>query len=105
MPGKPVTARTHVWLDATMNLAVSLEVVLAYKTFVAMITAKLSVAKVGLDVRLDVFFAPKFLPATVVHAHPFLVNQVRTADEGCNLIRGDASVFDRCIDLEIELWY
>lgn len=94
MTGKCVAAQAWVWLGPGMDFGVSFEIVTSHKTLAAVVASKLSIAEVGLDMRLDVFFPAEFLVAVVIFAHPFVVNGVWPFDELGNVIQGDICLFD-----------
>ena len=82
MPGEAVAARARVGLDAAVDLGVALEVVLTHETLAAVVAAILSVAKMGLDMRLDILLAAEFLIAFRVETSPLAVQGIRAVDEG-----------------------
>ena len=59
----------------------SFQIVTSHKTLAAVITSKLSIAEMGLNVRLDVFFPSELLVAVFIFADPFIVNSIGTFDE------------------------
>lgn len=66
----------------------------AHKTLVAVVTPELSITQVGLDMRLDVFFASKFLITTFVFADPFIIDRIWTFDELGYIVQGDICLLD-----------
>jgi len=72
-PGEAVAAFARVRLDSCVNLLVPFQVVLPYKTLIAVHAEKLSVAQVSLNMGLDVLLPTEPLSAFWVHAYPFLI--------------------------------
>lgn len=101
VPGQRIVARkriaTETWvrLGARVNLGVAFEVVAAHETLVAMVTSELSIAEMGLHVRLDVLLSSKFLVAVLVLADPFVVGQIGAFDELCDVVQRDVGLLYR----------
>ena len=94
MSGEAVSTLAWVWLDTAMNLGMALQVVLADETFLAMRTLELSVSKMGLYVRFDVFLTAESLVTFWVKTNPLSIRWVRSLNECCNVVNGDPSVCD-----------
>ena len=77
-----------------MDLGVAFEVVASNKALVAVVTAELTIAKMCLDVRLDVLFSAKFLVAVLELADPFVVTWVWSFDELSDVVESDVGLFD-----------
>lgn len=100
VPGEAVPALAWIWLYSTVDLGMSLQVVLSNKALFAMRTLELSVAKMGLYMRLDVLLSSKTLLTVWVQAKPFAVCWVRPLDEGSDIIYGDSCVGDGFLNID-----
>jgi hypothetical protein len=81
MSGKLTAACALVWLAASVDLGVPLEIVLTDEAIETDRTLKLAIVEMGLDVRLDVFFAAELLVA-VFKSAGVLVAGIRTSHVG-----------------------
>lgn len=100
MSGKAVAAKAWIWFDTTVNLCMSLQVVLAYKTLLAVRALELTIAEMGLDMRLDIFFATKALVAVLVETKPFAITWIRTGDEVGDVIDGNTRFSDGLLKID-----
>lgn len=81
-----------MWFLSSVNLGMTLQVMLPNEALIAVIAAPLPISKVSLHVRSNVFFAPKKLVASVVSAH-VLVVIVWTYNVHRNLVLSDSGLF------------
>ena len=95
VPGEGIAACTGVWLAARVDLGVAFEVVASNKALVAVVAAELTIAKMCLDMRLDVFFAAELFVAVFVFADPFVVAWVWSFNELSDVVESDIGFFDR----------
>ena len=86
MTREGISAQARIRLGARVDLGMSFQIVTSYKAFVTVVTSKLSITKVSLDVGFDVFFSSEFLVATYILANPFVVKRIRAFDELGNVI-------------------
>lgn len=102
---KRVAAETGIWLRASMDLCVALEVMATNKTLLAMIASELTIAQMCLDVGLDVLLPAKFFAAIFVGAHILAIDWAWSFDELCNVIDRNVGVLDRSFDagLKVEI--
>ncbi len=86
MTRERISAQARIWLGARVDFGMSFQIVTSYKALVTVVTSKLSITKVSLDVGFDVFFSSEFLVAPYILADPFVVKRIRTFDELGNVI-------------------
>jgi hypothetical protein len=86
MSSKAIAALTRVRLNAGMDLGVSLEVVLADKTFLTVRTLVLAVIEMCLHMRLDVLLPPESFTAVLEVASPSAVLKIRAFDVLSNVV-------------------
>lgn len=98
---KFVAAVARIWLDACVNLGVSLEIVLTNKALPAGWALILAVVQMGLNVGLDVFFATKLFSTVVKQTSPLAIRRLWSLDELSNLFASDACVGSRFLDIDI----
>lgn len=103
---KTCTTGALVGFVSRVDFCMSFQIVLTNKALSAAIALELSVAKMCLDMRTDVFSPPEHLATILVHTCPFVGNGILFADVSLNFLWGDASVLKTCINLEIieECW-
>ena len=87
LSGKAVAARALVRLVATVNLCVTLEVMLSNEALAAVIALELAIAKMGLDVGTDVLLAPELLVASIKQTGPLAIAVILGADETLDILR------------------
>jgi hypothetical protein len=73
-----------------MYLGMAFEIVLSNEAFLACWTLELPIVKMGLDMRLDVLLAAKFLVAVLKGTYPLIVSWIRTLDVLLNVVECDA---------------
>ncbi|KAI6751422.1 hypothetical protein HG531_006118 [Fusarium graminearum] len=81
-----VAAFTGIRLDSSVDLGMSLKIVLPDEALLACGTLVLTVVEVSLNVRLDVLLAAELLTTVLVCACPFAVACIGAADELSDLI-------------------
>ena len=81
-----VTARTWIWLRASVDLGMSFQVVAADEPLVAVAALELAVIKVSLYVGFDVLLPPETLVTVIELADPFAVIGVRPFDVLSNIV-------------------
>jgi len=84
-----------------VDLCVALQVMLANKALAASIALVLTIAKMGLNVRSDVFSSSEDLAATMVEAGPLASCGVLLADVTRNFFRCDASELEARVNLKV----
>ena len=77
-----------------MDFGVPFEIVTSHKTLAAVVASKLSIAQMGLDMRLNVLFSAELLVAVIIFADPFVVSAIRGLDELRDVIQSDVCRFD-----------
>jgi len=87
LSGKAVAARALVRLVATVNLCVTLEVMLSNKALAAVVALELAIAKMGLDVGTDVLLAAELLVAFIKQTGPLAIAVILGADETLDILR------------------
>ena len=100
MASKAVATFAGVRLDTSVDLGVSLKVVLTDKALLTRGALVLTVVEVSLDVRLDVLLAAELLSTVLVCACPLAVTCVRAADELSDLILSDTSLCLGLLDVD-----
>jgi hypothetical protein len=92
MAGKAISAKTGIRLNSTMNFCMSFEIMLPDEALLAVRTLILAIAKMGLNMRFDVFFTSESLLAIWKQTGPFLITIIRALDVTSNIINGDAGI-------------
>jgi hypothetical protein len=87
LSSKAVAARALVGLVATVNLCVTLEVMLSNEALAAVIALELAIAEVGLDVGTDVLLAAELLVASIKQTGPLAIAVILGADETLDILR------------------
>lgn len=100
MSCEAVATFAWIWFDATVDFGMSLEIVLADETFLAMKTLKLAISEVRLHVGLDIFFAPETFVALRVETQPLAVSGVWTRYKGSNIVDCNAGIRDRLFKVD-----
>jgi hypothetical protein len=103
LSSKGITAKTRIWLGPRMNLCMPLEIMASHESFIAVIALELSIIKVGLDVRFDVFLPAKSLIAIVEFANPLVVHRIWPFYVQCNVIQRDVCLLDGSTDAWFEV--
>lgn len=103
MSRKHIATEAFIRLVTSMYLRMTFQVVSSNETFIAMVTLILSVTKMRLDVRLNVFLSSKASVAAGVNANPFPVNGIRSGNVRCDFINGNPSLGDGGLDAGIEV--
>lgn len=98
MTSEGIATRTLIALPARVYLRVPLQIVSAHESLHAVVTAKLSVAEMGLDVRLNVFLATESLVTIFKSTDVLVVHGVRSFDVLCYLVQRDVGFFNRSVD-------
>ena len=98
---KTGTTGALVGLVASVDLCVTLEIVLPHKALAASIALELPVAKMCLDVRADVFSSAEDLAAILIQACPLVCLGVLFADVSLDFFGSDAGVLKARIDLKV----
>lgn len=98
-----VSAIALVGLDPRVYLGVPLEIVCPDEALIAVIAFILSIPQVGLHMRLYIFLSAEPLVAAGKCADPLVIHGVGPLDIGRNLVQGDARVFDRGIEIGVEV--
>lgn len=102
---KAGAAGAFVRLVARMNLCMSLQVVLANEAFAASVALKLTVSKMCLDVGSNVFSSAENLTTVKIKTSPFTSNRILFTDISLDFFRGNTSVLEACVNIEIvEHW-
>lgn len=98
-----IATEARIWLGTGVDLGVSLQVVAADKTLVAVIASELSIAEMGLHMGLDILFPSKFLVAFFILANPLIVNRIWSLDKLGNVIQRDVGLLDRGVHSRLEM--
>ena len=83
-----------------MDFGVTFEIVLANETFFAVRTLKLSISKMGLNMRFDVLFPSKALLAIRVEANPFSIERIGSRNERRNIINCNSGFSNRFVGID-----
>jgi hypothetical protein len=100
LSSKTIAARALVGLVTTVNLCVTLQVVLSNETLAAVIALELAITEMGLDMGTNILLATELLVASIKETGPFAIAVVLGADELLNILRRDASVLNASVDVE-----
>jgi hypothetical protein len=98
---KATAARALIGLVASVDFCMALKIVLAHKALAASSALKLSVAKMCLNVRADIFPPNKDLAAILVQTCPLVCLSILLADVALDLFGGDTAVLEAGIDFEV----
>jgi hypothetical protein len=98
---KWVSTETRVRLAAGMYFGMAFQVVASNETFLAVVASELTIAKMGLDVGLDVLLPTELLIAILKFANPFVIHRVWSFDELRNFIQADVGLLNRCLNARL----
>ena len=87
LSGKAVAARALVRLVTTVNLRVTLQIVLSNEALAAVVALELAIAKMGLDVGADVLLAAELLVAAIEETSPLAIAVILGANVALDFLR------------------
>lgn len=93
--------RAFVWLVIRVDLDVTLQVMRAYEVFIAVRATEPTIAKVILDMRLDVLFPPKSKSTIFKQTFPLPIIWHGAKDEGGDFIDCDSGVNNALFKVDI----
>src|SRR2546423_4312246 len=103
LSGKGVPTEARIRLGAGVDLGMSLQVMAAHESLVAVVALELPIIKVGLHVRFDVLFSAEALVAVVELANPLVVHRIWPFYVLRNVIQGNIRLLDRSADAWFEV--
>jgi hypothetical protein len=100
LSGKAIAAGALVGLVTTVNLCVTLQVVLSNEALAAVVALELAITEMGLDVGTDVLLAAELLVAPIEETGPLAIAVILGANEALDILGRDTSVLDASVDVE-----
>lgn len=103
MTCKTVAAFAGIWLHAGVDFGMAFQIMATDKTLAAVVTFKLPIPKVSLDVRFNIFLSAEAFVTSGECANPFAVGWIRPLDICSDLVKCDAGLLNGSIDGSVEI--